>query len=143
MMKKRFFYEFSGTIFFEADNQTEAEKLATGISLENYIMDEELFEVDENYVANDLKKREDQLDTYFHPLNNPDDFEEYKIKKCRYRKIFKEFLHGKFDKNELMKRMTEADANDEILDDCEPFSEISMIDLDSKKFKRVRHVVVD
>jgi len=48
MMKKRFFYEFSGTIFFEADNQTEAEKLATGISLENYIMDEELFEVDEN-----------------------------------------------------------------------------------------------
>ena len=42
-----------------------------------------------------------------------------------------------------MKRMTEADANDEMLDDCELFSEISLIDLDSKKFKRVRHVVVD
>ena len=42
-----------------------------------------------------------------------------------------------------MKRMTEADANDEMLDDCELFSEISLIDFDSKKFKRVRHVVVD
>ena len=59
-MKKRFFYEFSGTIFFEADNQTEAEKLVTGVSLENYLIDEELFEVDENYIAYDLKKREDQ-----------------------------------------------------------------------------------
>jgi hypothetical protein len=42
-----------------------------------------------------------------------------------------------------MKRMTEADANEEMLDECELFSEISLIDLDSKKFKRVRHVVVD
>ena len=42
-----------------------------------------------------------------------------------------------------MKRMNEAEANEEILDDCELFSEISLIDLDSKKFKRVRHVVVD
>ena len=42
-----------------------------------------------------------------------------------------------------MKQMTEAEANDEMLDDCELFSEISLVDLDSKKFKRVRHVVVD
>jgi hypothetical protein len=74
-------------------------------------MDEELFEVDENYVANDLKKREEQLGTYFHPLNDPDDFEEYKIRKCRYGDIFNEFLHGKFDKDELMKRMEESEAN--------------------------------
>jgi hypothetical protein len=121
MMKKRFFYEFNGNVYLEAENQPEAEKLATGISLENYLMDEELFEVDENYVANDLKKREDQLGTYFHPLNNPDDFEKYKIRKCRYGKIFNEFLHGKFDKDELMKRMNEAEANEEILDDCELF----------------------
>ena len=127
----------------EANDHDDAEKLATGISLDNYLMEEELFEVDENYVANDLKKREDQLGTYFHPLNNPDDFEEYKIRKCRYGKIFNEFLHGKFDKDELMKRMEESEANEEILDDCELFSEISLIDLDSKKFKRVRHVVVD
>jgi hypothetical protein len=40
-------------------------------------MEDELFEVDENYIAYDLKKREDQLGTYFHPLNDPDDFEAY------------------------------------------------------------------
>ena len=142
-MKKRFFYEFSGNVYLEANDQDDAEKLATGISLDNYLMEEELFEVDENYVANDLKKREDQLGTYFHPLNNPDDFEKYKIRKCRYGNIFREFLNGKFDKEELIKRMEETEANEEILDDCELFSEISLIDLDSKKFKRVRHVVVD
>ena len=142
-MKKRFFYEFSGTVYLEANDQDEAEKLSTGISLENYLMEEELFEIDEDYIALDLKKREEQLGTYFHPLNNPDDFEEYKIKKCRYGKIFNEFLHGKFEKNKLMKRMTEAEANEEMLDDCELFSEISLIELEGKKFKRVRHVVVD
>ena len=45
--------------------------------------------------------------------------------------------------DELIKRMNEAEANDEMLDDCELFSEISMIDLDGKKFKRMRHVIVD
>ena len=77
-------------------------------------MEDELYEVDENYIAYDLKKREDQLGTYFHPLNDPDDFEAYKIKKCRYGDIFKEFLHGKFDKEELMKRMEEEEANEEM-----------------------------
>ena len=97
IMKKRFFYEFSGNVFLEANNQAEAEKLVTGISLENFLLDEVLFEVDENYIGYDLKKREDQLGTYFHPLDDPDDFEKYKIRKCRYGDIFNEFFHGKFD----------------------------------------------
>ena len=143
LMKKRFFYEFSGNVYLEAENQAEAEKLVTGISLDDYLIDENVYEIDENYVGNDLKIREDQLGTYFHPLDDPDGFEEYKLKKCRYNHIFREFLHGKFDKNELMTRMAEAEANVEILDDCDLFSEISMIDLESKKFRRVRHVSVD
>ena len=73
-MKKRFFYEFSGNVYLEANDKDEAGKLLTGILLEDFLIDEKLFEVDENYVANDLKIREDQLGTYFHPLNDPDDF---------------------------------------------------------------------
>ena len=42
-----------------------------------------------------------------------------------------------------MKRMTEADANYEMLDDCELFSEISLIDLDSKKIQAGETCCVD
>ena len=94
-------------------------------------------------MANDLKIREDQIGTYLHALIDSDEFEEFKIRKCRYNHIFREFLHGKFDKNELIKRMNDAEANDEKLDDCDPFNEISMINLKGKKFKLVRHVNVD
>jgi hypothetical protein len=142
-MKKRYFYEFSGNVFLEVNDQTEAEKLVTGISLENCLIDEELFEIDEDYIAYDLKRREEQLGTYLHPVNDPDEFEEFKIRKCRYGNIFKKFLHGEFDIDELITRMNEAEANDEILHDCDLFSEISMIDIEGKKFKRVRHVTVD
>ena len=83
------------------------------------------------------------LATYLHPFNDQDEYQEFKIRECRYGNIFKEFLNGKFDKDGLLKRMDKAEANDEKLDNCDLFSEVSMIDLDSKKFKRVRHVVVD
>ena len=46
-MKKRFFYEFSGNVFLEANDQTEAEKLVTGKFLNDYLIDERVFEVDE------------------------------------------------------------------------------------------------
>jgi hypothetical protein len=72
-MKKRYFYEFSGTIFLEADNQNQAETAVTGISLDNYLIDEQLHEIDENYVTYDLKKREEQWGTYLHPLNDQDE----------------------------------------------------------------------
>ena len=71
-MKKRYFYEFSGNVFLEVNDQTEAEKLVTGISLERYLIDEELFEIDEDYIAYDLKRREEQLGTYLHPVNDRD-----------------------------------------------------------------------
>ena len=63
-MKKKYFYEFSGNVYLEANNQTEAEKLITGISLEDFLINEDVYEIDENYIAYDLKKREDQLGTY-------------------------------------------------------------------------------
>ncbi len=36
-MTKRFFYEFNGTILVEANNEDEAEKLVTGITLNDYL----------------------------------------------------------------------------------------------------------
>ena len=140
-MKKRFFYEFKGNVFLEANDQTEAEKLVTGISLDNYLIDEQLHEIDENYVTYDLKKREEQWGTYLHPINDQDEYQEFKMRECRYGNIFKEFLHGKLDKNELMKRMAEAEEED--LDDCNLVDEISMVDLEGKKLTTVKHCFVD
>jgi hypothetical protein len=63
--EKKYFYEYNGNVFLEANDQTEAEKLVTGASLENYLIDEELYEIDENYVTYDLKKQKEQLKLIF------------------------------------------------------------------------------
>jgi len=140
-MKKSYFYEFSGTVLVQAENQREAEKLITGISLEDYLIDEDVYEIDEDYIALDLKKREEKRGTYLHPYNDQDEYQEYKMRECRYGDIFKEFLHGKFNKNELMKLMAKAEK--ENLDDYAVVDEISMIDLEGKKMKTVKHCFVD
>ena len=57
-MKKRFIYEFSGKIRVDAKNQVEAEKLFTGKELNYYIINENVYQVDEFYVSDNLKKRE-------------------------------------------------------------------------------------
>ena len=54
-MEKRFFYDFSGKIFINADNQDNAEKLVTGISLEDYIVDEDLYEIEQTIQYIDTK----------------------------------------------------------------------------------------
>ncbi len=140
-MTKRFFYKFSGNVFVRANSQDEAEKLITGISLEDYLIDEDVYEIDESYIAFDLKKREERFGTCLHPVDDSDEYQEFKMRECRYGNIFKQFLHGKFDKNELMRRMAEAEEKD--LDDCAVFDEISMIDLEGKKLKTVKHCFVD
>ncbi len=140
-MRKKYFYEFSGTIFLEADNQNQAETAVTGKFLNDYLIDEKVYEIDENYVAYDLKKREEQWGTYLHPVDDQDEYSEYKKRYCKYRDIFREFLHGKFDKNELMKRMAEAEANE--IDDSAIVYQVQMVDLESKEGKTARLVPVD
>jgi hypothetical protein len=140
-MKKKYFYEFSGNVFLEANNQAEAEKLLAGIQLEDYLIDENLYEIDENYIPVNLKQRQEQLGTRLHPLDNSKEYEEYKKRECRYGNIFREFLHGKFDKNELMKRMAEADKNE--IDDSAIVYQVQMVDLESKEGKTSRLVSVE
>ena len=140
-MGKRFFYEFNGRVFLEATDQAEAESLVTGITLEDYLIDEDLYEIDEDYVAYDLKKREEQFGTHLHPFDDSDEYQEFKMRECRYGKIFNEFLHGKFDRNELIRRMAEAEKSD--MDDVALVDEISMVDIKHKKLKAVKHCFVD
>ena len=140
-MKKKYFYEFSGTVFLEAGDQVEAERLVKGILLDHYLIDEELYEIDENYIPVNLKQRQEQLGTRLHPLDNSKQYEAFKMRECRYNPIFNDFLNGKFDKDELMKQMAEADENE--IDDSAIVYQVQMVDLESKEGKTARLVSVD
>lgn len=142
-MTKRYFYEFSGRVFIQADNKSQAVNAVTGITLSDYLINEDVYEVDENYVSHDLNIGEKQFGTIRHPLDDPAEFEEYKKRFCRYNDIFKDFLNGKIDKNELFKKMDQAETNDDLIDDCKTYAEISMIDLKTKKYKIARLIAVD
>ena len=109
--------------------------------MDHYIIDEELHEIDENYVSFDLNKRKQQWGSHIHPFFNEDEFYEFKIRQCRYGDIFNDFLQGKLDKIELMKKMDEADKID--ISDLDLIDELSMIDLKNKEMKTVRHLFVD
>ena len=140
-MKKRFFYEFKGNIFLEANDQNEAEKLVTGKSLNNYLIDEQLHEIDEDYIALNLKKRQEQMGTHFHPLDDLEQYEAFKIRECRYSSIFIDFLNGKINNDELLKRMDETEKAD--IDDCELTYEIAMVDLNTQEGKTAKLIAVE
>lgn len=138
-MKKRYFYEFHGNVYLEADNQDEAEKLVIGIPLEDYLIGEEVFEIDEHYVPIDLKKRDEKNNTVLHPLD--DEYVDYKIMKREYGAIFKEFLHGKIDRDKLIKLMVQVEGKE--MYDTGFTYEVDMVDLKSKVHKTAKHCVVD
>ena len=140
-MRTKYFYGFSGNVFVRANSQAEAEKLVTGIPLDHYLIDEEVYEIDENYISVNLKQRQEQLGTRLHPLDNSKEYEEYKKRECRYGNIFRGFLHGKFSKNELLKRLVEADKKE--IDDSAIVYQVQMVDLESKEGKTARLVSVD
>ena len=140
-MKKRFFYEFKGNIFLEANDKTEAEKLITGIQLEDYLISEDVYEIDENYIPIDLEKRQEQSGTHFHPLDDSEQYEAFKMRECRYNPIFNDFLNGKFDKDEFLKRM--VDAEREKIGDCDLIYEIALVDLNTQEGKTAKLIAVE
>lgn len=137
----RFIYEYNGKILVKAENEDKAEKLVTGINLNDYLIDEDLFEVDDSYVATNLEKRIEQWGTKFHVLDDADEYEEYKMRKYRYSRIFNDFLNGKIDRQELIKKMKQAENT--VIPDFQPFEELRIVDLDTKEEKTVRLVAVD
>jgi hypothetical protein len=138
-VKKRYFYEFKGNVYLEAETQDAAEERIMGISLVDYLIDEDLFEIDEHYIPVDLEKREEKIDTVLHPME--DNYEDYRSKKQSYGPLFKEFILGKIDREELMQLMVQLEK--EGLDDAGYTYEVDMVDLKSKEHKRARHVIVD
>ena len=140
-MEKQFLYEFNGTIMVKANDEDEAENLVTGISLNDFLIDEDLFEVDESYVATDLDKRVEQFGTELHPLDDADEYEQYKMRKYRYSRIFNDFINGKINKNEMIKKIEKAENTD--IPNFQPFEELRIVDLESKEEKTVRLVSVD
>ena len=140
-MKRRFFYEFNGNVFLEANDQDEAERLVKGILLDHYLIDEELHEIDENYIPVNLKIRQKQLGTRLHPLDNSKEYEEFKMRACRYNHIFNDFLNGKFDMDELLKRM--VDAEREKIGDCDLIYQVAMVDLNTQEGKTAKLIAVD
>jgi len=144
-MNKSYFYDFRGSVSLEADSQAEAEKLITGISLNlnQYLTDERIFETDEFHVPYDIRIRKEKFDTHLHPLDDGKEFEEFKLRKCRYEKIINEFLHGYFGKKELLKRMEETDAASDELEDYQLYAEIKYVDLKDQKGHTSRLVAVD
>lgn len=118
-MTKRFLYEFNGTVFVEAENEDEAEKLIIGIPLADYLVDEDIYEINDSYMAVDLEF----------------------LRKQVYMSAFLEFFDGNIDRKELFKRIEKFENSDNF--DFLPIERITMIDLKTKTQKTVRHIVVD
>ncbi len=56
--------------------------------------------------------------------------------------IFKTFLNGVIDKQELIEKISNVDDR-EIPDDCDLFASLKMIEMDTKTLKTVRLLTVD
>jgi len=138
-MKKRFIYEFDGKIWVDANNQKEAEKLFSGKELNYYILNENIYEVDQFYVSDNLNKREQDWGSLFHPVLECEEYSEYKNNYRKYGEIFKGFLHGKINKKELINRMDKADDKKGKSENS--FNEIQVYDLKGE-CKTIRHFYI-
>lgn len=142
-MTKRYYYEYFGRVLIQAENQQSAENLINEINVNEYIIDEQIYEIDKDYVAIDLGIREKQFGSIYHPLDQADEFERYKKRFYRYNPIFLDFLNWKINKEQLINEIHKADSKVGNDDDCRAYAEISMIDLESKKLKTARLVSVE
>jgi len=139
---KKYLFTFNGTVVLNATSYDEAENLIEDLKVDDYVIDEDLFETDEYCISPDLKIRKNQLGTIHHPLNDPEEFEQFKIRQCNYNSMFNDFLNGAIDKQEFIERISNVDDN-EIPDDCKLFASLKMIELDNKELKTVRLLTVD
>ena len=143
LMAKQYFYQFQGRIYIKAKDQDQAEKLIASISIEDYLIDEDIYETDEFHYPIDVRIRQELFDTHLHPLDDGKDFDKFKVRKCRYGKILVDFLHGKYGKQEMLKQMEKADAANDGLEDCQLFAEIEYVDLKDKEMHTIRLCSVD
>ena len=139
---KKYLFTFNGTVFFNATSYNEAENLIEDLKVDDYVIEEDLFVTDEHCISPDLKLRESQLGTIHHPLDDPDEFERFKVLQYNYTSIFNDFLNGVLNKKELIEKISNVDDS-EIPDDCDLFASLKMIELNNKSLKTVRLLTVD
>ena len=139
-MKKRYLYTFHGNMMVEAQNQDEAEKLVQGQDICYFILDDEVFEIDQFRIAYDLKKRKKQIETTIHPVEDLDEFNEYKIRKHKYSLLFNDFIQCKIDRKELLEKMDQAENKK--VDSTKLYQEIIMIILEPYEQKTIRFFYV-
>jgi hypothetical protein len=142
-MSKKYFYDFSGRVFVEAENQDKAEELITGISLDYFLIDEDVYQIDAEYVPTDMNQREQLFGSTHHPLENAIEFDEFKKRKAKYDGIFQDFYNGRINKNELIEYLDKDLSADDESDDYNPCAEVEMVDLKTKKSKTVKLIAVD
>ena len=142
-MTKQFIYEFKGTILLSANTHDEADKIITNIDIDidDYLTYEDLYQIDKTYIPTDMEKRIEKRETELHPLDDQYKYEQFKMRKYRYSPIFSEFLNGKIDIEEMIEKMDQAENKD--IPDFQPFEEINMVELETKKHKRARLVAVN
>ena len=75
-------------------------------------------------------------------MDNPDEFEQFKSRENQYNSIFKDFLNGRIDKQELIEKFSNVDDSD-IPTDCNLFASLEMIELENLTRKTVRICSVD
>ena len=134
---KKYLFTFNGTVVLNATSYDEAESLIEDLKVDDYVIDEDLFETDEHCISPSIKIRKFQLGTIHHPLIDPDEFEQFKILQCNYHSMFNEFFNGMIDKQELIERISNVDDSD-IPTDCNLFASLEMRELDTKALKTVR-----
>ena len=139
---KKYLFQFNGTVVLNATSYDEAENLIEDLKVDDYVIDEDLFETDEYCLSPDLKVRESQIGTNHHPLDNPDEFDQFKIRQCKYTSMFKDFLNGVIDKQGLIEKISNVDDR-EIPDGCDLFASLRMIELENKAWKTVRICSID
>ena len=139
---KKYLFTFNGTVFLNAKNYDEAESLIEDLKIDDYVCDEKIFETDQYAIFLDKEERESQIGTYHHPIDNPNEFELFKIRHCCYISIFRDFLNGVIDKQQLIEKISNVDDK-EIPDDCDLFASLKMIELVNKTYKIIRLITVD
>ena len=139
---KKYLFTFNGAVVLNAKNYDEAESLIEDLKIDDYVGDEKIFETDQYAIFLDKEERESQIGTYHHPVDNPNEFELFKIRHCCYISIFRDFLNGVIDKQKLIEKISNVDDR-EIPDNCDLFASLKVIEIDSKIMKTLRLLTVD
>ena len=140
MENKFYFYEANCRIYLKAQSEDMAEKKITNINLNDFIIDEDLYETDEHHIPVDLSKREEKIHTTLHPLDDAEQYERLRTRATIFGEIFQLFIEEKIDLDQMIDRVAEAERTEVYFSDAH--YEVQFIDLETKQGKTSRLINV-